>query len=37
MNNLDLNIENYELNDILNLFKMSENFTSSLWTLLNME
>ena len=29
MNNLDLNIENYELNDILNLFKMSENFTEN--------
>ena len=26
MENLDLNIENYSLKDILNLFNLSENF-----------
>ena len=29
MNKLDLNIENYELNDLMNLFKMPVNFTEN--------
>ena len=29
MDNLDLNIENYELNDILNLFKIPQNFNEN--------